>query len=321
MTNEIFIYLSIFSIGFLIAFLIFKKDNKNSLITTLDELKKTIEEYKLQNIISSKELTQTMFEATKLAKTLTTNQNLKGQYGENCLENIIKVCYPTENVDYIKQFNTENSENKKIKPDFLIKLPNEKSILIDCKVNLEKYIEYKNDNSKKNEFIKDLNTTINNLSNKNYESAKNINQPDFILMYIPLEPVITEIYTDCDYISVIKNANEKNIIIVGNSSILTTLRLTKLLWSQEKQAKNIQQIINIAENIYELIAKHSQNLYKIKEQLNESNEQFNKEFQKITSQNQLFKMTEELRTMGIQASNKKIGKKISEIEINKNFLN
>ncbi len=320
--NEIIICALMFLTGFFISLIIFKqKSSKDELILNLNELKKTIEDYKLQNIINSKEISQTMQEASKLAKTLTTNQNLKGQYGENCLENIIKVCYPTENVDYIKQINTTNSQNKKIKPDFLIKLPNEKSILIDCKVNLEKYIEYKNENTKKNEFIKDLNTTINNLSNKNYESAENINQPDFILMYIPLEPVITEIYTDSDFLSIIKNANEKNIIIVGNSSILTTLRLTKILWSQEKQEKNIQKIINTAEIIYELIAKHSQNLYKIKQQLNENTQQFNKEFENITKENKLFKAVEDLRKYGIQTSNKKLGKKLDEIKIHQEFLN
>ena len=320
--NEIIICALMFLTGFFISLIIFKqKSSKDKLILNLNELKKTIEDYKLQNIINSKEISQTMQEASKLAKTLTTNQNLKGQYGENCLENIIKVCYPTENVDYIKQINTTNSQNKKIKPDFLIKLPNEKSILIDCKVNLEKYIEYKNENTKKNEFIKDLNTTINNLSNKNYESAENINQPDFILMYIPLEPVITEIYTDSDFLSIIKNANEKNIIIVGNSSILTTLRLTKILWSQEKQEKNIQKIINTAEIIYELIAKHSQNLYKIKQQLNENTQQFNKEFENITKENKLFKAVEDLRKYGIQTSNKKLGKKLDEIKIHQEFLN
>ena len=320
--NEIIICALMFLTGFFISLIIFKqKSSKDELILNLNEIKKTIEDYKLQNIINSKEISQTMQEASKLAKTLTTNQNLKGQYGENCLENIIKVCYPTENVDYIKQINTTNSQNKKIKPDFLIKLPNEKSILIDCKVNLEKYIEYKNENTKKNEFIKDLNTTINNLSNKNYESAENINQPDFILMYIPLEPVITEIYTDSDFLSIIKNANEKNIIIVGNSSILTTLRLTKILWSQEKQEKNIQKIINTAEIIYELIAKHSQNLYKIKQQLNENTQQFNKEFENITKENKLFKAVEDLRKYGIQTSNKKLGKKLDEIKIHQEFLN
>ena len=150
MNSELIVYLIIFIIGAISSFFLLKVRKKDdTLILTLNELKKTIDEYKLQNILSTNEITSTMQDASKLAKILTTNQNLKGKFGENCLENIIKTCYPTENVDYIKQINTINSEDKKIKPDFLIKLPNEKSIIVDCKVNLEKYVEYKNNNSKK----------------------------------------------------------------------------------------------------------------------------------------------------------------------------
>ncbi len=314
----------LFLVGFLISYLIFKnQNNQNMLYKNLSDLKKTIDDYKIQNTINSNEIITNIKETAKLAKALTTNQNLKGQFGENCLENVIKACYPNENIDYIKQLDTLNNEDKKIKPDFLIKLPNQRSILIDCKLNIEKYIEYKeqNNSNTKNEFIKDLNTTINNLSNKKYENAINLIQPDFILMYIPLETIVSEIYTDKDYIQVIKNSGEKNIIIVGNSSILTVIRLTKLLWAQNKQENNMQNIISTAENLYQSIAQHSQQLIKIKDMLNESTDLFNKEFNKLTKENHLFKLTEQLRQYGIKTANKRTGKKLDEVKINSEFLN
>ena len=321
MINYIITGVIIFLCGFILAFIIYKnKTTQNTLYSALSELRKTIEEYRMQQSINSNELMGTVKETAKLAKILTTNQNLKGQFGENCLENILKICFPNENSDYIKQFETQNEDNKTIKPDFLVKLPNEKSILIDCKLNLEKYISYKENIGSKNDFIKDLNTTINNLSNKKYETAQEINQPDFILMYIPLEPIISEIYTDNDYIQVIKNANEKNVIIVGNSSVLTAIRLIKLLWAQEKQNKNILNIINTAETLYQEIAKHSQELTKIKVILNEQTNLFNKEFDKISKENKLFKTAEKLRNYGIQTQDKRTGKKLSEIKINSEFL-
>ena len=321
MINYIITGVIIFLCGFILAFIIYKnKTTQNTLYSALSELRKTIEEYRMQQSINSNELMGTVKETAKLAKILTTNQNLKGQFGENCLENILKICFPNENSDYIKQFETQNEDNKTIKPDFLVKLPNEKSILIDCKLNLEKYISYKENIGSKNDFIKDLNTTINNLSNKKYETAQEINQPDFILMYIPLEPIISEIYTDNDYIQVIKNANEKNVIIVGNSSVLTAIRLIKLLWAQEKQNKNILNIINTAETLYQEIAKHSQELTKIKVILNEQTNLFNKEFDKISKENKLFKIAEKLRNYGIQTQDKRTGKKLSEIKINSEFL-
>ena len=328
MNNYFIIGIISFLVGFVLSSIIFKKKNNDiALFTMLNDFKNSIDEYKNQTVINTKEINNAIKTASDLTKILTTNQNLKGQFGEDCLEAILKTCYPNENINYIKQYQTQNEENKDIKPDYLIKLPNDKTILIDCKLNLEKYIEYKeNDNielnaHKKNEFIKDLNTTINLLSNKKYETAKDISQAGFILMYIPLEPVLTTIYTDKDFLSVIKNANEKNIIIVGNSSVLTTIRLTKLLWAQNAQEENLDKIINIAQNIYEYISIHTQNLYKIKVLMEENCQNFNKEYEKLAQNNKLFKLTEELREYGIQTNSKKQGKKLNEIKIHQDFLN
>ena len=316
-----------FILGYLFCFTLskFKKEN-SALYLLLNDFKKSIDEYKLQNELNTKEVKDAIKTSSELVKILTTNQNLKGQYGENCLENVLKAVYPQENIDYIKQYETQNDENKTIRPDYLVNLPNNKSILIDCKLNLEKYIDYKESTDelkpeKKNNFIKDLNATINSLANKKYEKAIDLNQANFILMYIPLEPVITLIYTDKDFLSVIKNAQEKNIIIVGNSSILTTIKLAKLLWAQDTQEKNIESIINIAQNIYELIAQHSQNLYKIKEQMENNLESFNKEYKKITVENKIFKSAQQLKEFGISPLNKNTGKKINEISSHNDFLN
>lgn len=311
-----------FIMGALSAILFCKRKNTDyGLYSILNEFKKSIDEYKNQTQLNTKEINNAIKVASDLTKVLTTNQNLKGQYGQDCLEAVLRACYPDENINYIKQYKTQNQENKEIRPDFLINLPNNKSILIDCKLNLEKYLEFKENPSSKNEFIKDLNTTINLLANKKYETAQDLNQANFILMYIPLEPVLTLIYTDKDFISVIKNANEKNIIIVGNSSVLTTIRLVKLLWAQDLQDKNIEKIINIAQNIYEYVALHAQNLYKIKQLADENMQNINKEYEKLTNNNKLFNLTEELRNCGIQTNSKKQGKKLSEIKIPDNFLN
>lgn len=327
MDYHILIGLISFISGFLIALIFCKKKNTDyGLYAILNDFKKSIDEYKNQTEINTKEINSAIKTASSLTRILTTNQNLKGQYGQDCLEAVLKACYPNDNINYIKQYKTFNQENKEIRPDFLINLPNNKSILIDCKLNLEKYIEYKENEetelkeNKKSEFIKDLNTTINLLANKKYETAQDLNQADFILMYVPLEPVLTLIYTDKDFLSVIKNANEKNIIIVGNSCVLTTIKLVKLLWAQELQEKNIEKIINIAQNIYEYIAQHAQNLYKIKQLADENMQNITKEYEKIANNNKLFKLTEELRAYGIQTNSRKEGRKLSEIKIPNNFL-
>ena len=313
-------------VGLILGCFIFNRKN-NKISDALKSFELKFEEYRKQNEQNAMEVKYAINETSKLTKVLTTNQNLKGRFGEDCLEMILKTCFPNENINYFKQINAVNDQDSEIRPDFVVNLPNDKSILIDCKLNLEKYIEYKENkdefliNEKKNNFIKDLNNTINSLSNKKYETAIGFNQPDFILMYIPLDSVITTLYTDNDFIGVIKNATEKNIIIVGTSSILTTIRLTKLLWAQNKQEQNMENIISIAQEIYESIAQHSKNLFEIKNLLDESAKRFNFEYNRIANENKLFKNAQQLIEFGIQAKMKKVGKKLGENIIHSDFIN
>ena len=315
-----------FLVALLIAFFIFKRKNDDAtLYLMLKDFKNSIDEYKNQTMINTNEVNNAIKTASNLVSALTTNQNLKGQFGEDCLESILKVCYPNENINYFKQYRVVNAENKEIRPDFVVDLPNNKSILIDCKLNLDKYLEY-TDNintdfvaTKKAEFIKDLNETINSLSNKKYETAQGISQPDFVLMYIPVESIVSLIYTDNDFISVIKNANEKNIIIVGNSSVLTVIRLVRLLWAADAQDRNIEKIVSIAQNIYNLVATHSVKLAQVKNLMMQGLEIFNKEYDKISS-DKLFRITQELKDCGISSSSKREGKKLVNVSIHQDFL-
>ncbi len=315
-----------FFAGVLVS-IIFLKNRKLTFFETLIlDFKKSIDELKNLNEQNSIEIKTVLKSSENLSKTLTTNQNIKGKFGEECLENILKVCFPNENVDYVKQFVTKNNEYKTIKPDYLINLPNNNSILIDCKLNLEKFVTYKEkidtefENIAKKELISDINSTINNLSNKKYETALNAIQPNFVFMYIPLEPLITLIYTDNDFLSVIKNAYDKNIIIVGNSGILTSIRLTKEIWANTIQNNNIENIISKAEIIYNLIAQHSKNMANLKKIVSEFNLSFEKEYEKFISDSKIFKVTQELKDYGISTFSKKVGKKIENVEIVDEFL-
>lgn len=309
---------------FILTIILFKlkRQKEDNLYNLLVELKSTFNDYKNQSQLQSKEVSIALENANKLAKTLTTNQNLKGQFGEECLEAILKIAYPEQNLNYFKQYNSQNEQGAVIKPDYLVKLPNNKSIFIDCKLNLEKFIQYQDnhDMQSKNELIKDLNSTINSLSKKAYETSINDNSFDFVLMYIPLEPLITLIYTDSDFISVVKNAYQKNIIIVGNSSILTTLRLTKGLWREFNQQENIKKIVDISSKIYDEISNHSTNLVKIKNMVDDFTVQFNKEYEKVSKENKIFKLANELNQLGVNSKLKKEKSKLIEAKIEEEFL-
>ena len=172
-----------------------------------------------------------------MQKLLLQIKNSKGEFGEEWLEQILKFANLEENVHYTKQFSSDG-----VKPDFVINLPNDNYLVIDSKVILKNFIEYRqtDDDTIKKLFINDLSNCINSLAKKSYEEIKGLNQPGFILMYIPIEACVNMVYTDYDFKSIVENANSKNIIIVGSASLLVTLRLVNQLWASKMQSDNIQ---------------------------------------------------------------------------------
>ena len=247
------------------------------------------------------------------------NQNSKGEFGEEWLEQIFKFANLQENVHYTKQFVSEGA-----KPDFVINLPNEKSIIIDSKVILKNYLEYRQTESEelKKAVITDISNCITNLAKKNYEEIKTLNQPGFILMYIPIEACVNMIYTDYDFRKVVELATAKNIIIVGSASLLVTLRLVNQLWASQIQYDNVQNIITVGENLYNNIAVHAQNLLNIEQLVNRAADGIKTEINRVSERRNgsIFKEAEKLKQYGISSKEIKSGKKIAENTIPEIFL-
>jgi DNA recombination protein RmuC len=299
---------------------LFKAEEITPVNKLLKEFKETIDNYQKAHQYESLEIKNAISTAEKYAKALTMNQNSKGEFGEDWLEQIFKFANLEENIHYTKQF-TSNG----VKPDFLVNLPNDKNIIIDSKVILKNYLEYRqsegNENLKK-AFITDLTTCITNLAKKNYEEIEEISQPGFILMYIPIETCINLIYTDYEFKNVIELASARNIIIVGTASLLVTLRLVSQLWASQIQYDNVQNIITVGENLYNNIATHAQNLLNIQQLVDKASDGIKTELNRFTARKNgsIFKEAEKLREFGIESKSSKSGKKIVENNIPQVFL-
>ncbi|MBQ7126417.1 DNA recombination protein RmuC, partial [bacterium] len=181
---------------------LFKAEELTPVNRLLKEFKETIDNYQNAHKTESLEIKNAIATAEKYAKALTMNQNSKGEFGEDWLEQIFKFANLEENVHYTKQFVSEGA-----KPDFVVNLPNDKNIIIDSKVILKNYIEYKQSDDSdilKKSFITDLNNCITNLAKKNYEEIDELTQPGFILMYVPVEACVNLIYTDYDFRKVVE---------------------------------------------------------------------------------------------------------------------
>lgn len=254
-------------------------------------------------------------EAKNLVEALTKNQNVKGSYGEDLLDTILQSCGMVEGIHYSKQMvmtsaNLRDNEEHIIRPDVVINLPNNHHLIIDSKVTLTSYLEYIKDNDKLKEFKNEVKKRIVDLANKNYQNAGDLSQPDFVLMYMPIETSVNLLYEDAELIN---NAYKSNIIIVGTSSLLATIRLVNQLMAQQKQKESINQIVNAGTNLYETFVQFCEDLLDVQKRFDDVNKKLNTTINRFrrNSKNKpsLFSQVEALREFGIN-TNKEIPEKL-----------
>ena len=244
-------------------------------------------------------------EAKNLTEALTKNQNVKGAYGEDILDTILQNSGMQEGIHYSKQFSTTSENLKdeslhKIRPDVVINLPDNRHLIIDSKVTLTSYLEYIKDESKLKDFKSEVKKRITDLANKNYQNAGDINQPDFILMYMPIDSSVSLLYEDSELINL---AYKSNIIIAGTASLLVAIRLVNQLFAQQKQNENVKQIVNAGTNLYETFVQLCNELILIQKDFDGLSDQFKKTINRFQRNNKnkpsLFSQVNELKNFGI----------------------
>ena len=296
----------------------------------LGEFKEKVEKFNLSGVANTTKIIEQIGnleknnkiigeEAKNLVEALTKNQNVKGSYGENLLDTILQSCGMQEGVHYSKQVVTTSSNLKDdsehvIRPDVVINLPNGRHLIIDSKVTLTSYLEYTKNPDMLKEFKSEVKKRITDLSNKNYQNAGDIYQPDFVLMYMPIETSVNILYEDSDLIN---SAYKANIIIVGTSSLLTTIRLVNQLLAQEKQKENVSNIVNAGTNLYETFVQFCEDLIDVQKRFDGVSSQLNKTINRFKRGNKnkpsLFSQVETLKEFGI-SSNKEIPDNLLEQE-------
>ncbi len=247
-------------------------------------------------------------EAKNLVEALTKNQNVKGSYGEDLLDTILQYSGMQEGVHYTKQFVTTSSNLKDetehiVRPDVVINLPNNRHLIVDSKVTLTSYLEYINNSEKLKEFKAEVKKRITDLANKNYQNAGDLSQPDFVLMYMPIESSLGLLYEDSELIN---NAYKSNIIIVGTASLLATIRLVNQFFAQQKQGESVSRIVAAGTNLYETFVQFCEDLIDVQKRFEGVSTQLNKTINRFKRGNKnkpsLFSQVEALKEFGINSS-------------------
>ncbi len=222
-------------------------------------------------------------EANNLANALKTNHKKQGDWGELILENILQKSGLVKDREYRIQNNFVTNEGKNVRPDIVIDLPQNRSIVIDSKVSLNAYDAYCNaENSEEqivhlNNHLKALRSHIDELSSKNYNDL--IDGLDFTMLFIPIEPAyLLALQTDNNLWN---DAYKKRILLISPTNLIACLKLISDLWNKDKQDKSAQKIVKQAEKIYEKTVLFTKSFEQVGKQIQQAQDSY------LKAQNQL----------------------------------
>ena len=194
-------------------------------------------------------------DANNLAKALKGDSKVQGDWGELQLEVLLEKSGLYKGVHFRTQNSLKDEEGNDKRPDCIIDLPDDKNLIIDSKVSLSAYEQYVNseDELKKQVLLKQhlesIKKHIKDLAGKDYPNLYSINTPDYVLMFVPIEPALTlALQEDGEIFNLALN---KNIILVSASTLMATMRTVSFIWQQENQKKNVLEIARQSGALYE----------------------------------------------------------------------
>ncbi len=260
-----------------------------------------------QQILGLKELNQQMTkETTNLTKALKGDNKMQGNWGELVLERVLEKSGLEKDREYFVQQSFTNAEGQRVLPDVVIHLPDHKKMIIDSKVTLTAYERFVNEEeeSLKNSFLKEhlnaLKRHVEQLSEKNYQDLYDIASPDFVLLFIPIEPAFAIALNEDN--TLYNKAFEKNIVIVTPTTLLATLRTIDSMWNNEKQQQNAIEIARQAGALYDKFEGLVKDLTGVGKKIDDAKKDYSSAMNKLVEgRGNLITSVEKLKKMGAKA--------------------
>jgi len=256
-------------------------------------------------------------EANNLTRALKSDTKKQGNWGELVLSRVLERSGLVEGTEYETQTSTRNDEGNIIRPDVVVKLPDNKHIIIDSKVSLTAYEAFVNsdDDASREKFLKQHISSIKNhvkeLSEKSYQNAEIFDTPDFVLLFMPLESAFSAAIQADN--SLFGFAWDKKIVIVSPTTLLATLRTISSIWKHEKQTRNALEIAKQGGALYDKFFGLVTDMEKLGNQLNTVRKTYDDAHGKLTGgRGNLIKQVEKLKELGAKAAKSLPGKYLEE---------
>lgn len=314
----------------------FTKQNKESLDQLLNPLGLKLEEFKKkvedtyneenkqratlkEQIRQMAEMNQKMSDDAKnLTKALKGDSKAQGNWGEVILERILEKSGLTKGREYEVQQSTTTEDGRRLQPDVVVNLPDEKFLIVDSKVSLTDYERYSStdDTEEAQGFLKkhvsSIRTHVKGLSEKNYQHIHDDRSPDFVLLFVPIESAFgAALQADPN---LYYEAFDLNIVIVSPSTLLATLATIDSVWKQEYQNKNALEIAQRGGALYDKFVGFVESMDQVGDRIRQTQKSYDEARSRLSEgSGNLVRQAEMLKKLGAKAS-KKLPDSVSRLE-------
>jgi len=302
----------------------FTKQNKENIQTILNPLKEKIASFEKkvsenqekstgmhsalkEQLTHLKDLNKQMSkEAVNLTNALKGDNKTQGDWGEAQLEILLEKANLVKGIHFSTQGGYRDDDGRLKKPDFVINLPDNRHLIIDSKVSLtgyENYFSATNEDEKELYLKKHLDSIrkhFKELGDKKYDTLYEINSPDYVLMFIPIEPALLIALNKVNTLYL--EALDKNVVLVSTSTLLATLSTVSSIWRQENQKKNVIEIAKQAGALYDQFVNLTDDLIKVGNQLKTVQGSYDNSMKKLTGRGNLITKVDRIKKLGATTS-------------------
>ncbi len=245
-------------------------------------------------------------EANNLTRALKSDTKIQGNWGELILEKVLERSGLVKGQEYETQEVVRNESGEMLRPDVVIKLPDNKHVIVDSKVSLKAYEAFVNSEDKHTkdgllkQHVESIRKHVKGLGEKNYQHSTAYDSPDFVLLFMPIESAFSAAVQGD--MGLFNYAWDKKIVIVSPSTLLATLRTIASIWKHEKQTKNALEIAKQGGALYDKFHGLLDDFEKLGKQLNTAQNTFDSTKNKLTGKGNLIRQVEKLKELGAKAS-------------------
>jgi DNA recombination protein RmuC len=246
-------------------------------------------------------------EANNLATALKGQAKKQGDWGETILERILEMSGLEKNREYFVQETLKDEHGNNVRPDIIVRLPDDRNIILDSKVTLNAYLRFSESESKEEQDIYTaqhltaINNHIDQLSGKKYNELTN--SLDYVIMFIPIEPAyILAVQTDPNLWA---SAYSKKIVLISPTTLIATLKIVADLWKREQQSKNAKEIAIQGGRLYEKFVGFLESIEDVGKHITKSQDFYNKAMGQLRDgKGNLIDQAEKLKSLGVKSSKK-----------------